>query len=285
MVTNLNRHVLQSIDRILLTVRSRQPRTATGWDHGGPHDHEIEAIRAQISTEISRVFEEATTSQQDRIVELEGLVNEAWCQVSKLEKVLADEGLSRQGQAVPTGPEGYSPFQDVSPMASASEDSGVGYGINDKGERHDEAEIAPAGQSTISQLKAVCADEKKVQDMLKQLDEARKEFERASQELRAAQLSNGNGSGRSNSSNGEAREGDGDRNDRNDRNEAEGAKTNNMYSYREVRGGVTSRRRSRTYQMPMLPFAVPCVRWKLVSKPGRLRKRCSMFELVAYVMQ
>ena len=180
---NLHRDVLQSIDRILMTIRSRQPRTVADWDHVGSHDEEIETIRDQIWDMMSQVFEATTTSQQDHIVELEGLVKEARRQVSNLEKVLADQGLFRQSRAASMAQEEIKPTDDVSTQTSPLPDAGNGHGVNDERDHVDQAESASVNQSIMSKLDAVWASQKRTEDGMKYLDEVKKELKTTKDEL------------------------------------------------------------------------------------------------------
>ena len=195
MVKSLQQDVIQSVDAIILTLRSRQPRTAMGWNHGGPHDLEIQTIREQISNQISEVFEAATTSKHDRIVHLEGLHEEVTSQVSKLEKILADKGRSCQAQTVTFAQDDISLAGGLSAMASSRVGSSTTAGSNGDREQN-KVEPKPMDRETIAEVGAVFDGQKRVEDMMKQLDQARKQLERASRELRAAQTTSGGGSSR-----------------------------------------------------------------------------------------
>ena len=192
MVKSLQQEVIQSVDAIILTLRSGQPRTAMGWNHGGPHDLDIQAIREQISNQISEVFEAATTSKHDRIVYLEGLHKEVTSQVSKLEKILADKGRSCQAQTVTFAQDDISLAGGFSAMASSRVGPSTTAGSNGDREQN-KVEPKPMDRGTIAEVGAVFDGQKRVEDMMKQPDQARKEFERASHELRAAQTTSGGG--------------------------------------------------------------------------------------------
>ena len=196
MLKNLHRDVLQSIDRILMTIRSRQPRTVADWDHVGSHDEEIETIRDQICDKMSQVFEATTTSQQDHIVELEGLVKEARRQVSNLEKVLADQGLFRQSRAASMAQEEIKPTDDVSTQTSLlPEDADNGHGVNDKPDHDDKAESASMNHSIMSKLDAVWASQKRTEEGMKYLDEVKKELKTTKDELIALLSARSGGDG------------------------------------------------------------------------------------------
>ena len=183
MLKNLHRDVLQSIDRILMTIHSRQPRTVADSDHVGSHDEEIETIRDQICDKMSQVFEETTTSQQDHIVELEGLVKEAKRQVSNLENVLADQGLFRQSRAAAMAQEEVESTEDVFTQTPPLPDVGNGHGVNDERDHDDQAESASMNQSIMSKLDAVWASQKRTEEGMKYLDEVKKELKTTKDEL------------------------------------------------------------------------------------------------------
>ena len=91
----------------------------TGLDHGGFHDHEIQAIRMDVSGDITRAFQEATVYQNEHIFRTEGLLTESCRRVAVLEKIIEDKHSNTTGTTGATTGGGTGTATSATPGASA----------------------------------------------------------------------------------------------------------------------------------------------------------------------
>ena len=118
LIEALQRYVILKMNQVLSLVTVRQYGVGggigggygyaghAGLDVGGLYDHEMQAVRMDISGEIARAFQEATVSQNDHIFRTEGLMIESCRRVAVLEKIIEDKNANTTGATRAAGATG-----------------------------------------------------------------------------------------------------------------------------------------------------------------------------------